>query len=71
MAAAEVLGSCLPPRAIVSKDISNMRFQSDPNLKPTEIQAPTTERRTPLVLARKPATARGRGAHSENAVRSA
>jgi hypothetical protein len=56
MAAAEVLGACLPPRAIVSKDISNMRFQSDPSLKPTEIQPPTTERRTPLVLARKPAT---------------
>jgi hypothetical protein len=32
-----------------------MRFQSDPNLKPTEIQPPTTERRTPAVLARKPA----------------
>jgi hypothetical protein len=46
----------LPPRAIVSKDISNMRFQSDPNLKPTEIQPPTTEQRTPLVLARKPAS---------------
>jgi hypothetical protein len=46
----------LPPRAIVSKDISNTRFQSDPNLKPTEIRPPTTERRTPAVLARKPAT---------------
>jgi hypothetical protein len=46
----------LPPGAIVSKDISNMRFQSDPNLKPTEIQPPTTEQRTPLVLARKPAS---------------
>jgi hypothetical protein len=33
-----------------------MRFQSDPNLKPTEIQPPTTERRTPAVLARRPAT---------------
>jgi hypothetical protein len=33
-----------------------MRFQSDPNLKPTEIQPPTIERRTPAVLARKPAT---------------
>jgi hypothetical protein len=32
-----------------------MRFQSDPNLKPTEIRPPTTERRTPAVLARKPA----------------
>jgi uncharacterized coiled-coil protein SlyX len=32
-----------------------MRFQSDPNLKPTEIQPPTAERRTPAVLARKPA----------------
>jgi uncharacterized coiled-coil protein SlyX len=32
-----------------------MRFQSDPNLKPTEIQPPTTEQRTPAVLARKPA----------------
>jgi hypothetical protein len=46
----------LPPAAIVSKDIFKMRFQSDPNLKPTEIQPPTTERRTPLVLARKPAS---------------
>jgi hypothetical protein len=36
-----------------------MRFQSDPNLKPTEIQPPTTEWRTPAVLARKPAQ-RGR-----------
>src|SRR5262245_26746983 len=35
---------------------SNMRFQSDPNLKPTEIQPPTIERRTPAVLARTPAT---------------
>jgi uncharacterized coiled-coil protein SlyX len=49
-------GAGLPPGAIVSKDISNMRFQPDPNLKPTEIQPPTTEQRTPLVLARKPAT---------------
>jgi hypothetical protein len=32
-----------------------MRFQSDPNLKPIEIRPPTTERRTPAVLARKPA----------------
>jgi hypothetical protein len=32
-----------------------MRFQSDPNLKPNEVRPPTTERRTPLVLARKPA----------------
>jgi hypothetical protein len=39
-----------------SKGISNMRFQSDPNLKPTEIQPPATEQRTPLVRARKPAT---------------
>jgi hypothetical protein len=38
-----------------SKDISNMRFQSDPNLKPTEIQPPTAEQRTPAVLALKPA----------------
>jgi hypothetical protein len=30
-------------------------FRSDPNLKPTEIQAPATEQRTPAVLARKPA----------------
>jgi hypothetical protein len=30
-------------------------FRSDPNLKPTEIQPPTTEQRTPAVLARKPA----------------
>jgi hypothetical protein len=33
-----------------------MHFHSDPNLKPTEIQPPSTERRTPAVLARKPAT---------------
>jgi hypothetical protein len=33
-----------------------MRFQSDPNLKPTEIQPPTAEQRTPAVPARKPAT---------------
>jgi hypothetical protein len=33
-----------------------MRFHSDPNLKPVEIQPPTIERRTPTVLARKPAT---------------
>ena len=46
----------LPPGAICSKDICNVRFQSDPSLKPTEIQPPTTERRTPAVLARKPAT---------------
>jgi hypothetical protein len=31
-----------------------MRFQLDPNLKPTEIQPPATEQRTPAVLARKP-----------------
>jgi hypothetical protein len=31
-----------------------MHFQSDPNLRPTEIQPPTDERRTPAVLARKP-----------------
>jgi hypothetical protein len=49
-------GEHLSPGAIVSKDISNMRFDSDPNLKPTEIQPPTIERRTPAVLARKPAT---------------
>jgi hypothetical protein len=36
--------------------ISTMRFQSDPNLKPTEIQPPTAEQRTPAVLARKPAS---------------
>jgi hypothetical protein len=30
-------------------------FRSDPNLKPTEIQPPTIEQRTPAVLARKPA----------------
>jgi hypothetical protein len=30
-------------------------FRSDPNLKPTEIQPPTIEQRTPVVLARKPA----------------
>jgi hypothetical protein len=49
-------GAGLPPGAIVSKDISNMRFQPDPSLKPTEIQSPTAEQRTPLVLARNPAT---------------
>ena len=32
-----------------------MHFHSDPHLKPIEIQPPTTERRTPAVLARKPA----------------
>jgi hypothetical protein len=31
-------------------------FRSHPNLKPAEIQPPTTEQRTPAVLARKPAT---------------
>jgi hypothetical protein len=40
----------------VPRVFPNMRFQSDPNLKPTEIQPPTTEQRTPAVLARKPAT---------------
>jgi hypothetical protein len=49
-------GAGLPPGAIVSNDISIMRFQPDPNLKPTKIQPPTAEQRTPLVLARKPAT---------------
>jgi hypothetical protein len=49
-------GGAAAAGAIVSKDISDMRFHSDPNLKPTEIQPPTTEQRTPLVLARKPAT---------------
>jgi hypothetical protein len=49
-------GAGLPSGAIVSKDISNLRFQPDPNLKPTEIQPPTTEQRTSLVLAHKPAT---------------
>jgi hypothetical protein len=38
----------LTPGAIVSKDVSSMRFQSDPNLKPTEIQPLTTQRRTPV-----------------------
>jgi hypothetical protein len=33
-----------------------MDFRSDPNLKPTEIQTPSTEQRTPVVLARKPGT---------------
>ncbi len=33
-----------------------MDFRSDPNLKPTEIQTPTLEQRTPVVLARKPGT---------------
>jgi hypothetical protein len=36
-----------------------MRFQSDPNLKPTEIQPPTAEQRTPAVPARKPAARAG------------
>jgi hypothetical protein len=49
----------LPPGAIGSKDISNMRFHSDPSLKPTEIQPPTAEERTPTVFARKPATRAG------------
>jgi hypothetical protein len=40
-----------------------MRFQSDPNLKPTEIQPPTAEQRTPAVFARKPA-ARARLRHT-------
>jgi hypothetical protein len=31
-----------------------MHFHSDPNLRPTEIQPPANERRTPAVLARKP-----------------
>jgi hypothetical protein len=48
-------GAGFPPGAIVSKEISNVRFHSDPNLKPTEIQPPTIEQRTPAVLARKPA----------------
>jgi hypothetical protein len=38
-------------------------FRSDPNLKPTEIQPPTTEQLTPAVLARKPAP-RGRLRHA-------
>jgi hypothetical protein len=33
-----------------------MHFLSNPDLKPTQIQPPTTERRTPAVFARKPAT---------------
>jgi hypothetical protein len=33
-----------------------MRFHSDPSLKPVEVRPPTIERRTPTVLARKPAT---------------
>jgi uncharacterized coiled-coil protein SlyX len=33
-----------------------MDFRSDPNLKPTEIQTPTPEQRTPVVLAHKPGT---------------
>jgi hypothetical protein len=56
-------GAGLPPGAIVSKDISNMRFQPDPSLKPTEIQPPTTEQPTPPVLARNPAT-RARQRHA-------
>jgi hypothetical protein len=48
-------GAGLPP-GVVCEDISTMHFHSDPNLKPTEIQPPSTERRTPAVLARKPAT---------------
>jgi hypothetical protein len=34
-------------------------FRSDPNLRPTEIRPPTTEQRTPAVLARKPAPRAG------------
>jgi hypothetical protein len=41
-------GGAAAAGAIVSNDISNMRFHSDPNLEPTEIQPPTTEQRTPL-----------------------
>jgi hypothetical protein len=52
-------GAGFPPGAICSKDIFNVRFQSDPSLKPTEIQPPTAEERTPTVLARKPATRGG------------
>jgi hypothetical protein len=52
---AVIAAAGLSPGAIVSKDISTMHFHSDPNLKPTEIQPPTTERRTPAVRARKPA----------------
>jgi hypothetical protein len=33
-----------------------MHFHSNPNLRPTEVQPPTTERRAPAVLAYKLAT---------------
>jgi hypothetical protein len=33
-----------------------MHFHSDPNLRPAEVQPPTTEQRTPAVLTRKLAT---------------
>jgi hypothetical protein len=42
-----------------------MDFRSNPNLKPTEIQPPTAEQRTPAVLARKLDTPHGLGARCE------
>jgi uncharacterized coiled-coil protein SlyX len=47
--------TCRRERSLL-RIISNVRFQSDPSLRPTEIQPPTAEERTPTVLARKPAT---------------
>ncbi len=52
----------MPAGAMVSKDFSNMHFHSDPNLRPAEVQPPTTERHTPAVLARKLARMRRRRA---------
>jgi hypothetical protein len=48
-------GAGFQPEAIVSKEKSNVRFHSDQNLRPTEIQPPTIEQRTQAALARKPA----------------
>jgi hypothetical protein len=42
-------------RLAAEQGILAVDFRSDPNLKPTEIQPPTIEQRTPAVLARKPA----------------
>jgi hypothetical protein len=59
---AAALRGVLAPESDRFQGISNMRFQSDPSLTPTDIQPPTTEQRTPAVLAREPATrARLRG----------
>jgi hypothetical protein len=44
------------PSGAIFEGTSNMHFLSSPDLKPTPIQSPTAERRTPAVLARKPTT---------------